>query len=161
MASEPIVCHSYGHAHKHPAVIGKIAGWTLPTPVTPTQLGVFVGTFIALLVTNRIWGMFTPGFVRLVVLGGAPIVLAWAVRHLRVEGRSPVQMASGLFTLATAPRTGTLFGRTYRGWRRQPARGARLYFDAGPVAPAGEERPSPAAPALAPAPPRRRPAAAV
>lgn len=134
MATEPIVCHSYGHAHKHPAVIGKIAGWTLPTPVTPTQLGVFVGSFVALLSTNRIWGAFLPGVMKLIVLGGVPVTLAWAVRHLRVEGRSPVQMASGVFTLVCAPRTGTLFGRTYRGWRRERCRGGRIFLGAGAAA---------------------------
>lgn len=134
MSSEPIICHSYGHAHKHPAVIGKIAGWTLPTPVTPTQLGVFVGSFVALLSTNRIWGAFLPGVMKLIVLGGVPITLAWAVRHLRVEGRSPVQMASGVFTLLSAPRTGTLFGRTYRGWRRERCRGGRIFLGAGAAA---------------------------
>lgn len=134
MSSEPIVCHSYGHAHKHPAVIGKIAGWTLPTPVTPTQLGVFVGSFVALLSTHRLWGVFLPGPLTLIVLGGVPLTLAWAVRHLRVEGRSPVQMASGLFTLACAPRTGTLFGRTYRGWRRERCRGGRVFVGAGRTA---------------------------
>lgn len=130
--AEPIICHSYGHAHKHPAVIGKIAGWTLPTPVTPTQLGVFVGSFVVLLATHRIWGAFLPGAITLIVLGGVPITLAWIVRHLRLEGRSPVQMASGLFSLAMAPRTGALFGRTYRGWRRDRSRGGRVFVAAGP-----------------------------
>lgn len=138
MPAEPVVCHSYGHAHKHPAVIGKIAGYTLPTPITPTQLGVFVGSFVLLLMTRGIWGGILPGAANLMVLAAGPIVLAWAVRHLRVEGRSPVQMASGLYNLAMAPRSGTLFGRTYRGCRPDRSRGGRVFITV-MVAPTGEE----------------------
>ena len=122
----PIVCRNYTAARRHPNVIGVIGGWALPWPVTPTQLGVLIGTFLVLLKTRPLWGAFLPGFVSLTILGGLPLLATWAVRYFRVEGRSPVRAAAGGLSYLTRPRAGTLHGQPFR---RPPSR--RL--DAGPV----------------------------
>ena len=111
---QPIVCRNYTSARRHPNVIGVIGGWALPWPVTPTQLGVLIGTFLILLKTRVIWGAFLPGFVSLTILGGVPLVATWAVRYFRVEGRSPVRAAAGGLSYLARPRAGTLQGRPYR-----------------------------------------------
>lgn len=110
----PIVCRNYTAARRHPNVIGVIGGWALPWPVTPTQLGVLIGTFLVLLKTRPLWGAFLPGFVSLTVLGGLPLLATWAVRYFRVEGRSPVRAAAGGLNYLTRPRAGTLHGRPFR-----------------------------------------------
>jgi hypothetical protein len=111
--AEQIVCRSYTHARRHPNVIGVIGGWVLPWPITPTQLGVLLGSAVLLLATRSAWG-FLPGGLRLMLLGGGPLGLAWAVRHLRMEGRSPVRMAAGALGYLARPRQGSLHGRPYR-----------------------------------------------
>lgn len=123
---QPIVCRNYTSARRHPNVIGVIGGWALPWPVTPTQLGVLIGSFLLLLKTRPLWGAFLPGFVSLTILGGLPLLGAWMVRYFRVEGRSPVRAAAGGLSYLIRPRAGTLQGRPFR---CPPAR--RL--DAGPV----------------------------
>ena len=111
---EPIVCRNYTAARRHPNVIGVIGGWALPWPVTPTQLGVLIGTFLVLLKTRPLWGAFLPGFVSLTVLGGLPLLATWAVRYFRVEGRSPVRAAAGGLSYLIRPRAGTLHGQPFR-----------------------------------------------
>ena len=106
-----VTCHSYTHARKYPLVIGKIGGFALPTPLSPSQIGMLLGSFFLLLATRRWWGMFTPGLFDVLVLVLVPGGLTWAVRHLRMEGRSPIKMLIGLVTLATSPRHGTVRGR--------------------------------------------------
>jgi hypothetical protein len=123
---KPIVCRNYTSARRHPNVIGVIGGWAIPWPVTPTQLGVLIGAFLFLLKTRALWGAVLPGSFSLTVLGGVPVFAAWAVRHFRVEGRSPMRAAAGGLSYLSRPRAGTLQGRPYR---CPPAR--RL--DAGPV----------------------------
>lgn len=129
-ADPDVVCRSYTFARRHPAVIGKIGGWTLPSPVSPAQLGVLVGSFVVLVQTRRLWGHLPP-VANLVVLAGLPLALAWAVRHLRMEGRSPVRMAAGLACLAAAPSGGTRLGRPVRTRRPTSCRG-RVLIERGP-----------------------------
>lgn len=127
---EAVVCRSYTFARRHPAVIGKIGGWTLPGPVSPAQLGVLVGSFVVLVQTRRLWAHL-PAVLNLVVIAGLPLALAWAVRHLRMEGRSPVRMAAGLACLLSAPPGGTRQGRPLRSKRPVGCRG-RVLVDPGP-----------------------------
>lgn len=123
---QPIVCRNYTAARRHPNVVGVIGGWALPWPVTPTQLGVLIGTFLVLLKTRAIWGLVLPGFVSLFLLGALPLFATWAVRYFRIEGRSPMRAAAGGVNYLTRPRAGMLQGRPYR---NPPT--CRL--DAGPV----------------------------
>ena len=108
-----VVCRVYTRARRHPNVIGVIGGWTLPWPLTPTQLGVLLGSFALLLSTRQLWA-FLPGSFNTMIVGGGPIFLCWAVRHLRMEGRSPVRMAAGAASYLVRPRQGTLHGKAYR-----------------------------------------------
>ena len=110
---EQVVCRVYTRARRHPNVIGVVGGWTLPYPLTPTQLGVLLGSFGLLLWARRFWA-FLPGRLNILVVGGVPIVLCWAVRHLRMEGRSPMRMAIGAASYLVRPRHGTLHGKAYR-----------------------------------------------
>ncbi|HET7486501.1 MAG TPA: TcpE family conjugal transfer membrane protein [Acidimicrobiales bacterium] len=121
--AEHIACRSYTHARRHPNVIGVIGGWVLPWPITPTQLGVLLGSAMVLLATRSAWAVL-PGGLGLFVMAGGPLGLAWAVRHLRIEGRSPMRMANGALSYLARPRRGTLRGRPYRppGPSRQRAR---------------------------------------
>jgi hypothetical protein len=111
---QPIGCRNYTSARRHPNVIGVIGGWALPWPVTPTQLGVLIATFLVLLKTRAVWGAFLPGFVSLFVLGALPLFATWAVRYFRVEGRSPMRAAAGGVNYLTRSRAGMLHGRPYR-----------------------------------------------
>lgn len=127
---DEVECWSYTHARRHPAIVGKIGGWTLPSPMSPTQLGVLVGSFVVLVQTRGLWGRLPP-VLNLVVLAGVPIGLSWAVRHLRMEGRSPVRMAAGLTVLVSRPPGGTRLGRPVRPKRPASCR-ARVLVDPGP-----------------------------
>lgn len=132
MPPQTIECRSYTHARRHPLVIGKIGGWTIPSPLTPAQLMALIATFLLLLYTRRLWAHF-PGTVNLMVQGGVPIVMAWAVRHLRVEGRSPLRSLLGLGILLSAPRHGVFRGRPFHPGRTRRVRRTRVRFaDAGP-----------------------------
>jgi hypothetical protein len=146
-----LACRSYTHARRHPWVIGKIGGWALPTPLSPTQLLVLVSSFLVLLWTRALWAHL-PGVINLVVQAGLPMVLSWMVRHVRMEGRSPLRMLAGAVVYASAPKAGTHNGRPYREGGPRAMTGARLFVVATP------EAASPAAwvPGGVAAPPRRR-----
>ena len=106
-------CRTYTHARRHPLVIGKVGGWALPTPVTPTQLAVGVASFLALLYTRSAWAHLS-GPVNLVVHACLPLCVMWMARHLRVEGRTPLRAAIGWLTYAFSPRAGLWHGRPHR-----------------------------------------------
>ena len=109
-----VTCHSYTHARRYPLVIGKIGGFALPSPLSPSQIATLLGSFFVMLVARRWWGFLLPGIADAVLLLLVPAAAAWAVRHLRMEGRSPVKMLMGLITLAAAPGRGTVRGRRVR-----------------------------------------------
>jgi hypothetical protein len=111
-ASPGLSCRTYTHARKHPMVIGKIAGWS-PPPVTPTQLGVGVVSFLLLLYTRPLWAHLSWAG-NILVQGGLPISLMWATRQLRIEGRPPLRALLGFASYLFSPRGGTLRGRPYR-----------------------------------------------
>ncbi|MFP5319464.1 MAG: TcpE family conjugal transfer membrane protein [Acidimicrobiia bacterium] len=134
-----VVCRVYTRARRHPNVIGVIGGWTLPWPLTPTQLGVLLGSFAALMGTRQIWSIVLPGSLNTLVLGGGPIFLCWAVRHLRMEGRSPMRMAAGAASYLVRPRQGTLHGRPYRIGQRS-CWASRVFVGAEGLTPANQRR---------------------
>lgn len=129
-SSETLDCRSYTRARRHPLVIGKIGGWTLPTPITPTQLLVLLGTFLTLLWTRSIWAHLG-GIGNLVVQGLVPLLLAWVVRHMRVEGRPPLRALAGLAAYLSAPRGGVLRGRPFRDRPSVRLRGPRFFAEEG------------------------------
>jgi hypothetical protein len=107
-------------------VIGKIGGCALPTPLSPTQLLVLLGSFGFLLYTRSMWGHLGP-LGNLLVQGGVPLGLTWAVRHLRLEGRPPLRTAAGFLSLATSPKGGVAHGRPYHAIRVSRGTGTRLF----------------------------------
>lgn len=123
-----VTCHSFTHARRYPLVIGKIGGFPLPSPLSPAQVAALLGCFFFLLLTRRWWGMLTPGIADAVVLVAAPGWVAWAVRHLRMEGRSPLKMLGGLLSLAFAPPLGVVRGRQLWTKQRQRRISSRIYI---------------------------------
>ncbi|WP_159942557.1 MULTISPECIES: TcpE family conjugal transfer membrane protein [unclassified Nocardiopsis] len=104
-----LVGRSYTRARRHPWVIGRIQGWTLPLgPFSATQLGVLVISLWLLLQTAPMWTRLGPfALVPLII----PFIATWAVRHAQIEGRAPLRALGGYLALYTAPRRGTLHGR--------------------------------------------------
>ena len=127
---DSVACRSYTHARRHPVVIGKIQGYTLPSPWTPTQLGVLVASFLVLLWTRPVWAHLG-GFLNLLVLLGVPVALMWCVRHLRMEGRSPARMGMGALAYVVRPRGGSLHGRAQRQPRACRLGDRQLFVDPG------------------------------
>lgn len=96
------VYSSYTQALRHPVIIGHVAGWQLPWALSASQLGAVAGMSGVLLVTRPLWAhlgavgnlaVFT-----LLVAGSG-----WAVRHWRIEGRSPFLVAAGVATVLLSP----------------------------------------------------------
>lgn len=97
------VYHSYTQALRHPVIIGHVAGWRLPWALSASQLGAMAAVTGLLLVTRPVWahlGSVGNLAVFTVALAGA----GWAVRHWRVEGRSPFLFAAGVATVLLSPR---------------------------------------------------------
>lgn len=106
-----------------------------------------VSSFLVLLWTRALWAHL-PGVINLVVQAGLPLVLSWMVRHVRMEGRSPLRMMAGAVVYASAPKAGTHNGRPYREGGPRPMTGARLFVAATPEAvPAARWVPGGTAPA--------------
>lgn len=103
-------CRTYTHARRFPLVIGKIGGYALPTPLTPAQVVVLLGTVAIELATRHHWARL-PGSLDLLVAMIVPLLLTWVVRHATVEGRAPLRFALGVLTYATRPRRGRRGGK--------------------------------------------------
>lgn len=115
-----VPCASYTHARRHPMVLGRIAGWTPPFQLTVTQVLVVLTTFVLLTWSWSMWAPHLPSTISFMAAVGVPIGAAWAVRHVRVEGRSLARTALGYLALLSSPSSGRLAGRPHR-----PARAAR------------------------------------
>lgn len=115
-----IQCASYTHARRHPMVLGHIAGWAPPFQLTIAQVVVGLATFILLTWSWQIWAPLLPATLSLISAVGLPAAAAWAVRHVRAEGRTLARTALGYLSLLSAPSTGQAGGRPVR-----PARAAR------------------------------------
>jgi hypothetical protein len=100
---------SYTRARRMPWVVGKIQGVTLPFgPYSATQLAVLLGGGWLLVQTFRIWSCLGPAGLLLLAL---PPAAAWAVRHAKIEGRSPARALAGYLALLTEPSCGRIAGR--------------------------------------------------
>jgi hypothetical protein len=100
---DKVMCRSYTSGRRYPLTLGRVGGFTLPTQLSPSQIAVGLGSFAVLLTTREVWGLALPGSVEVITILAGPCAAAWAVRHLRMEGRSPVQMLIGLVTLWLSP----------------------------------------------------------
>jgi len=117
MPPEPpssIVCATYTHARRHPMVLGRIAGWTPPFQLTVAQIAVLLSTFLALVWSWDLWAPLVPDTLAMLSVAALPTALAWAVRRVRVEGRSLPRAALGWLQLLARPRGGTVRGKPHR-----------------------------------------------
>ena len=126
-----IICATYTHARRHPRVLGRIAEWSMPFQVTFTQLGVFVASLLVVNKTWRYWGPTLPPSVGSILAVGAPVVLAWLARRVKIEGRSPLRAALGWVQLWTTPHAGHIAGRPAKPARGRDMGAARLYVASG------------------------------
>ncbi len=96
------VYHSYTQALRHPVIIGHVAGWRLPWALSVSQLGAVAATSGLLLGTRPVWAHL--GSVgNLTVFTVAVAGVGWAVRHWRIEGRSPFLVAAGVAMVLLSP----------------------------------------------------------
>lgn len=102
---------TYTKGRRQPYLIRKWPGsnWALPLgPYTITQLVVFVGTVYLLIAYREVWAHFGP--MNLVIGVGVPLLLTYATRHTRIEGRDPLRAGVALVSLLLQPRAGYLGG---------------------------------------------------
>lgn len=92
------VYRSYTQALRHPVVIGHVAGWRLPWALSASQLGAVAATSGLLLATRPVWAHFG-AMGNLAVFTVSVAGVGWAVRHWRIEGRSPFLAAAGVATV--------------------------------------------------------------
>ena len=107
-------CASYTHARRHPMVLGNIAGWAPPFQLTITQVLVVLTTFIFLTWSWPVWAPHLPSTLSFMAAAGLPIAAAWAVRHVRLEGRSLPRTALGYISLVSTDNGGRVAGRPLR-----------------------------------------------
>ncbi|WP_405194451.1 hypothetical protein [Streptomyces anulatus] len=113
---EALVGHCYTKGRKFPLVIVKWPGgrgriWG--GPYTLPQMGVLAVTFGVLMLTRGLWAHF--GLVNFFIAIGVPYGLSLLVRHVQVEGRSPLSVAGSAIGLVSTPGGGRLGGRPVRG----------------------------------------------
>ncbi len=96
------VYSSYTQALRHPVIIGHVAGWRLPWALSASQFGAVAGMSGVLLVSRPMWahlGAVGNLAVFTLLVAGA----GWAVRHWRIEGRSPFLVAGGIVMVLLSP----------------------------------------------------------
>lgn len=107
-----IECSTFTHARRHPKVLGKVGGWTLPVQLSVAQLVVLFLGYLMLAITQPLWGIF--GGLNTFILVGVPAVAAWAVRRARVEGRDVLRWLAGHAAFLATPKRGVRRGRPIR-----------------------------------------------
>ena len=96
------VYHSYTQALRHPVIIGHVAGWRLPWALSASQFGAVAGMTGLLLASRPVWAHFgSVGNLAVFTISVAGV--GWAVRHWRIEGRSPFLAAAGVATVLLSP----------------------------------------------------------
>ncbi|WP_328898563.1 hypothetical protein OHR86_00090 [Streptomyces sp. NBC_00441] len=88
-------------------------------PYTVPQMVVLAGSLTLLLLTRAVWAHF--GLLNYVLALGLPYGLSLLVRHVQVDGRSPLAVAGSSLGLLTRPSGGRLGGRPLKALRgRRP-----------------------------------------
>lgn len=91
-------------------------------PYTVPQMVVLAGSLTLLLLTRAVWAHF--GLLNYVIALGLPYGLSLLVRHVQVDGRSPLSVAGSSLGLLTRPSGGRLGGRPLKDLRgRRPVIG--------------------------------------
>ncbi|HMG45511.1 MAG TPA: TcpE family conjugal transfer membrane protein [Acidimicrobiales bacterium] len=127
-----IECATYTHARRHPIVVGQIGGWALPVQLTLTQIAVVAVVYLVEVWTWGLWSRFTPRGLDVLLAVALPVVLAWALRRVRIEGRSVPRALLAWLTLAAMPPQGYVVGRRHRPEPAVDLRSARTYVAPGP-----------------------------
>ena len=135
------VYSSYTQALRHPVIIGHVAGWRLPWALSASQLGAVAGMSGVLLMSRPIWahlGAFGNLALFTLLVAGA----GWAVRHWRIEGRSPFLVAAGMATVLISPRCRHGVRTDSPVTRARPTRGnsTGMVIAPAPTGPAGPSR---------------------
>ncbi|HVX17438.1 MAG TPA: TcpE family conjugal transfer membrane protein [Acidimicrobiales bacterium] len=112
MTAERVECVTFTHARRHPMVLGKIGGWTMPWQLSVAQLVVLGVAYAVVFVARPLWAHLGP--VNVLVLVAGPWVPAWLVRNGRVEGRDALRWLAGLGDYLAAPKHGECLGRRVR-----------------------------------------------
>ena len=107
-----IKCSTFTHARRHPKVLGKVGGWTLPVQLSVAQLVVLFVGYVVLAITQPLWGLF--GGLNTFLLVGLPMAAAWGVRRARVEGRDVLRWLVGHASFLATPKCGVRRGRPIR-----------------------------------------------
>ena len=123
-----IACASYTHARRHPMVLGRIGGWAPPFQLSVAQIVVLVAGFAAMTWTWSAWAPLLPDTVAMMVAAGLPVGAAWALRRVRIEGRSLPRAGLGYLALWCQPASGVVAGRPYRPGRPRRSDGARTWL---------------------------------
>lgn len=121
------VGRTYTKGRRQPYLIRKWPGsnWALPLgPYTITQLVVFVGSVYLLISYRDVWARFGP--MNLVIGVGLPLLLTYATRHTRIEGRDPLRAGVALAGVMLQPRAGYLGGEPHRAADQIRQRGGRF-----------------------------------
>ncbi|MEW1892313.1 hypothetical protein [Streptomyces sp. NPDC085659] len=119
---EVLVGRCYTRARRHPLMIGRWPGgrgriWG--GPYTVPQMVVLAGSLTLLLLTRAVWAHF--GLLNYVLALGMPYGLSLLVRHVQVDGRSPLAVTGSSLGLLTRPSGGRLGGRPLKDLRgRRP-----------------------------------------
>ncbi|MFD5728431.1 hypothetical protein ACFWMT_20380 [Streptomyces sp. NPDC058368] len=119
---EVLVGRCYTRARRHPLMIGRWPGgrgriWG--GPYTVPQMVVLAGSLTLLLLTRAVWAHF--GLLNYVIALGVPYGLSLLVRHVQVDGRSPLAVAGSSLGLLTRPSGGRLGGRPLKDLRGRRA----------------------------------------
>ncbi|MFG7941238.1 MULTISPECIES: hypothetical protein [Streptomyces] len=105
-----LIGRCYTRARRLPLVLGQWEGRRLwGGPYTVPQLVTMFVVLLGMVAAFPLWGHL--GLLNAVPLVGVPYAASFAVRSLRVEGRSPFAVLAGLAALAAAPRQGRLGGQ--------------------------------------------------
>lgn len=123
-----IACASYTHARRHPMVLGRIGGWAPPFQLSVAQIVVLVVSFAAMTWSWSAWAPFLPDTVAMMVAAGVPVGAAWALRRVRIEGRSLPRAGLGYLALWCQPAGGVVAGRPYRPGPPRRSDGARTWL---------------------------------
>ncbi|MFC0429941.1 hypothetical protein [Kutzneria buriramensis] len=109
---EVIVRRTYTRARRFTQWVRWVMGYQLPVALQAAQFVTGVGTLALLIQTRAYWAGGMPWSLQILLILGLPVAVGVATRYLRTDGTGPAAVAAGLLSLATAPISGRVNGRT-------------------------------------------------